>query len=225
MYKPRAIVEMWVLLAVVASVTLFAQDPVADVEVILTEPPPPITPPDSFGTFSFVLTNHGPDVAGDPAPAPTTTLIVTTHPALPFSEEFGRPILLDTAPDDDCSVQWGVPSPIPGNPPTVIYSVRFFGIEPGASARCDMSYYIRPHVVEDFDVTCDGICRPGGSALRRVRRPAKAPRRRAMRGTPCGSRRVPLTPTLSPVHRFRHGSSPCRGRGGQTGKIVLPSSE
>jgi hypothetical protein len=161
MRKISLAVQTWGLLALLLATALLAQDPIADVEVILTEPPPPITPPDSFGTFSFVLTNHGPDTVGDPFPAPSSTVIVGTNPPLPYSEDFGRPILLGTDPNDDCQMTWGIPDPIPGDPPVVFYVARFFGIEPGATARCDVTYYVKPHLVDDFEVTWQYIPTPG----------------------------------------------------------------
>jgi hypothetical protein len=150
--KPVSIGRTWILMTLMFATVLLGQVPVADVEVILLEPPPPITPPDSFGTFSFMIINHGPDDAGDPFPAPTVSLLLATQPDLPYSVEFGRPILLASDPDSDCFVNSGIPSPPPGQPPTVFYFAQFYGLEPGATAQCIVNYYVKPHLVEDLSM-------------------------------------------------------------------------
>ncbi len=147
--------------AFLLAASLNAQLPTADVEVTLVTEPPAVTPPGSIGTFSFLITNHGPDTVGDPLPATSTTVIVTTHPAMPYSLEYGRPLLFASAPDDDCLIDWGVPTPIPGNPPTVIYTARFYGLEPGDTARCELTYLVDPEVEQDLPVTWSYFPTPG----------------------------------------------------------------
>lgn len=124
-----------------------AQAPTVDLALDLIVPPPAITPPGSTGEYSFIVTNLGPEPIGEPG---VSSFFVLTSPLFPAPLPEGSPFIFWSSPGTDCAVVFSMGDPPPGGEPEGRFLAWFTQLSPGESARCDVTYLVKPHLTEDW---------------------------------------------------------------------------
>lgn len=154
---PRSLALGLTALLLTAAVPAAAQ--VHDLSLQILVDAPPVTPPGSSGTLTFIVTNHGPDTAGA---AGTWNLMVNAD-IMPFSFEEGEFIDFNGISDISvCRLNSELAFPLPGEPIPLLYGWIIQEIPPGSSVTCVATFTINEHAeVLDPEGTADGVISHG----------------------------------------------------------------